>query len=125
MSEEGQTYAEWLWKHDPQAARWLERLEAINTELSKLDAHSLQHMCDSLVKGFEQEGKVILDANTDAKLIYELNKQSHSMQAPFCDTSGYGMNMPKKYVVLGGDLTSRVKQLIVTIEYPLYYPNGR
>lgn len=125
MSQEKaeQSYYEWLKERDPQAARWLERLDAMDAEVSLLDEHTLQEQFDVLTEELRQQGKIILEAGRDAQLIYELNKQWHSMQAPFCDTSGTGMrNVPDRYVILNNrDLPDRVKELMVAIEYPLFH----
>lgn len=120
MSPE-QSYLQYLEEHDPQAAVWLKRLMAIEAEVSALSESELQSRFHALTETLRQKGKIILEAGKDWQQIYELNKQSHSMQAPFCDTSGYGMNMPSRYVVLNNaDLRGRVTELMTTIEYPLY-----
>lgn len=125
MSQEKaeQSYDEWLKEHYPQRARWLERCEEMDAEVAALDDEALQLRFSALAEELRQRGKIILEAGRDAQLIYELNKQWHSMQAPFCDTSGTGMrNVPDRYVILNNrDLPDRVKELMVEIEYPLFH----
>lgn len=127
IEQSQQSYEEWLKKYDPQASRWLERLKAIKIEVSALDEDALQARYKALMGELRQQGKTILEAGKDWELIYKLNRQSHSMQAPFCDTSGMdGMNMPKRYVVLNNaDIVGRVKELMVSIEYPKYHIDGK
>lgn len=121
--EEAESFQEWLKEHDPQRARWLERCDEIDAEVAALDDETLQRRFNALAEELRQQGKIILEAGKDAWFIYELHKQTHSMQAPFCDTSGTGMrNVPDRYVILNNrDLPDRVKELIVAIEYPLFH----
>lgn len=111
-------YIDWLKENDPQGAQWLERLHEIKVEVSRLDENDLPQRFNDLKRDIQQQGKIVLMADEDWEEIYKLNKGSHSMQAPFCDTSGYGMNMPSKYIVLNNSrLRDRVKDLMIAIEY--------
>lgn len=123
QEKEEQSYVEWLRKHDPQGAQWLERCLEVDAEVAAMDAETLQLKFNALVDEVRQQGKIILEADKDWELIYELNKQTHSMQAPFCDTSGLGMkHVPERYVVLNNaDLRGRFKELMVEFEYPKYH----
>lgn len=113
-------YIDWLRGNDPQGAQWFVRLQEIKAEVSLLNENDLQQRFDDLKRDIQQRGKIILKADEDWEEIYKLNKGSHSMQTPFCDTSGYGMNMPSRYIVLNNlSLRDHVKDLMIAIEYPM------
>ena len=115
------TYIDWLRENDPQEARWVDRMHEIKAEVSRLDENELQQKFDDLKRDTLHLGKIVLKADEDWEEIYKLNKGSHSMQAPFCDTGGYGMNMPSKYIVLNNlSLRDHVQDLVIAMEYPLF-----
>lgn len=104
--------------------KWLKRCGEIDQEVSDLGNGEVNKRLGGLVRHLRTEGKIILDASKDWEEIDRLNRQSHSMQAPFCDNSGVTGNLPDKYLVLSSsDPKERLKQLMREIEYGSYFPD--
>lgn len=123
-SERYQAWKEEKKNREAHAGRWLKRCGEIDQEVNDLGNSEV----NKRLTGFEQilraGGKIILDASKDWREIDRLNRQSHSMQAPFCDNSGVMGNLPDKYLVLSSnDPRERLKQIMREVEYGSYFPD--